>query len=73
MDADTETTSNRQALINAVTGVLLGAAIVVIALRFISRHLSKAPLWWDDYLILFGGVCSPYLSDFPIGKKVAEI
>ncbi len=27
-------------------------AVTTIVLRFVSRRLSRAPLWWDDWLMI---------------------
>lgn len=60
-----ETSDNRQALINAVNGVMLAVIIFAISLRIVARNISKAGFWWDDYLIFFGGVssASPFESE----------
>lgn len=30
---------------------LLGLATIAVIMRFISRSLSKANLWWDDWIL----------------------
>ena len=32
-------------------------AIISVVLRFVSRQLSSAQLWWDDWLIVSALVC----------------
>lgn len=43
---------NAASRIIAVCVVLIVLAAVAVALRFVSRWLSRAGLWWDDWTIL---------------------
>ena len=36
----------------AVGGLIVGLAIISVVLRFYTRAITKAELWWDDWLIL---------------------
>lgn len=38
--------------------VTLGFAIITVVLRFVSRHITRARLDWDDWIIVFGLVCA---------------
>lgn len=38
---------------------LIAIATLALSLRFISRKLSNAGFWWDDWLSLAAWVCSP--------------
>ncbi|KAL8904325.1 MAG: hypothetical protein Q9171_007088 [Xanthocarpia ochracea] len=38
----------------AAFGVCLGFAIITVLLRFLSRHLNRAPLKGDDWAVVFG-------------------
>lgn len=37
----------------------LALAAIAICLRFLSRRLSRAQFWWDDWLMLPAIVCRP--------------
>ena len=43
---------DKSPLIIAISTLLIVLPTTAISLRFISRHLSKAGLWWDDWVIL---------------------
>lgn len=45
---------DRSTSIIAALGVCLGLAIVTVLLRFVARHLTRAPLGGDDWTIVFG-------------------
>ena len=36
-----------------VNCIIVFLTLVVVSLRMVSRFLTSAKLWWDDYLILF--------------------
>jgi len=36
----------------AVSAVLIAISTIAVILRFMSRMVSKAGLWWDDWLIV---------------------
>ncbi len=40
--------------LTAVAITLIVLEITAVAVRFLSRYLSKAGFWWDDWLILAG-------------------
>ncbi|KAL8855422.1 MAG: hypothetical protein Q9178_007934 [Gyalolechia marmorata] len=42
----------------AAFGVCLGFAIITVLLRFVSRHLTRAPLKGDDWAVVFGLICA---------------
>ncbi|KAI4219043.1 MAG: hypothetical protein L6R36_008598 [Xanthoria steineri] len=46
-------------------GICLAFAIITVLLRFVARHLTRAPLGADDWTILFGLVCA-------IGHETAQ-
>lgn len=39
-------------------------ATILVILRFISRHVARAGLWWDDYTIAIALVSSSYEISF---------
>ena len=41
-----------EAATDAVEGLVIGLAILSVAFRFYTRTITKASLWWDDWLIL---------------------
>lgn len=45
----TETQVPRILGVNISTFVI---AIVAVALRFVCRRMNRAPLWWDDWLMI---------------------
>ncbi|MCJ1474658.1 hypothetical protein MMC13_003318 [Lambiella insularis] len=45
-------TANQGPRIIAVSAVLIALSTVAVILRFVSRLVSKAGLWWDDWVIL---------------------
>jgi len=44
--------ANQGPKIIAVSAVLIAISTIAVILRFISRMVSKAGLWWDDWLIV---------------------
>lgn len=68
MEADTKAYGSSQTTINALNSVMLALILIVVPLRIFARHLAKVGLWWDDYLIIFGGVWSGALT----GKHPAD-
>lgn len=50
--ADSNSGDEGQTAVVAVIGVILALAITTVALRFYVRRLTKAGIWWDDWLIL---------------------
>ena len=38
----------------AAFGVCLGIATITVLLRFVTRHLTRAPLKGDDWAVVFG-------------------
>jgi hypothetical protein len=44
--------ANNSPKIIGVSIFLMVLATTFVVLRFVARHLSKAGLWWDDWLIL---------------------
>ena len=57
-----ETQVPRMLGINISTFVL---AVISIILRFVSRRLSRAHFWWDDWLMISAIVC--YVTFLCIG------
>lgn len=49
---------SRQHQVVAIIAIFLTLAIISVFLRLISRKISKAKFWWDDYLIVLGLVMS---------------
>lgn len=45
--------------VRAILVILLPMTIIAVALRFLSRRLAKARIWWDDWLVLLSLVCCP--------------
>ncbi|KAL8698486.1 MAG: hypothetical protein Q9201_006541 [Fulgogasparrea decipioides] len=39
-------------------GITLGFAITSVLLRFVSRHITRAPLGLDDWIIVLGLICA---------------
>ncbi|KAL9007899.1 MAG: hypothetical protein Q9173_006919 [Seirophora scorigena] len=50
----------------AALGICLGIAIIAVLLRFVARHLKRAPLEADDWTIVAGLLCA-------IGYVVAQL
>ena len=48
----TDSVPNRGPGIDAVQISMIVATTVVVTLRFISRKIAQAGLWWDDWMIL---------------------
>lgn len=44
--------ANQGPKIIAVSAVLIAISTIAVILRFMSRMVSKAGLWWDDWLIV---------------------
>ena len=44
--------ANKGPLVLGVSILVSFLAITAVALRFLSRKLSKAHYWWDDWMIL---------------------
>jgi len=44
--------ANQGPKIIAVSAVLIAISTIAVILRFLSRMVSKAGLWWDDWLIV---------------------
>ena len=38
-------------------------AVIIVCLRFLARRLSKAGLWYDDWLMIPATVCKPYITN----------
>lgn len=57
-------------IVLAVTVTTSLLALIAVILRFIARRALRAPLWWDDWLILptpilgFGGIIVASLCKF---------
>jgi len=74
----TNLADNKQSMILGVNISLFCLAAVVVVLRFIARRLSKAPFWWDDYLMIpalafagvvfFTSVC--WMLPYGLGKHI---
>ena len=47
-----DTNANRGPAVVAVCWVLLSFLATTLILRFVSRKLSRAGFWWDDWLAL---------------------
>ncbi|KAL8880819.1 MAG: hypothetical protein Q9198_001847 [Flavoplaca austrocitrina] len=45
---------NKSKEILSALGVTLGFAIITVLLRFVSRHITRAGLAWDDWTVVFG-------------------
>lgn len=54
--------------LDAITIAVFTLAVVAVTLRFLARVLIKAPIWWDDFLILVALVRIPY--SFPAMRQV---
>ncbi|KAL8910937.1 MAG: hypothetical protein Q9172_007761 [Xanthocarpia lactea] len=52
----------------AALGVCLAFAIITVPLRFVSRHLTRAPLKGDDWAVVFGLICA---IGYVVGQVVA--
>jgi hypothetical protein len=50
--------ANQSPRIVAASIALLAIPTVIVALRFVARMLSKAGLWWDDWMVLAALVVS---------------
>ena len=50
--------ANRGRIVLGISIFVSFLAITAVALRFLSRKLSKAQYWWDDWMIL-GALVSP--------------
>ena len=44
--------ASQQPRIFAATSIAYGLTVIAVVLRFISRKLAGAGLWWDDWLTL---------------------
>lgn len=44
--------ANQGPKVNAITIFAFTLAVVGVLLRFLARVLTKASLWWDDWLVL---------------------
>lgn len=51
---------NKQPQMYSSTSIPLGLAIIAVFLRFWSRRMKRAALWWDDWLMLpaLAGACA---------------
>ena len=47
-----------------VCSVMIALSAIAVALRLVSRRLSKVRLWWDDWLILIALVNDPRANFF---------
>lgn len=52
--------TNEDALIKGSIIATWALAVIVVCLRFIARRLSKARLWYDDWLVLPATVNIPH-------------
>ena len=41
-----------------VGGVVIGLAVICVALRFYTRIFTKAGLWWDDWMVFVAVVAT---------------
>lgn len=48
------------------TIVTLVPATIAVVLRYLARHLSRAGLWWDDYLIVVSLVRPHSISKYVV-------
>ena len=60
--------ANQGPKIIAVSAILIIISTIAVILRFVSRMVSKAGLWWDDWLIVGAMV----RLDGLLGKKEAD-
>lgn len=44
--------ANQGPKVDAITIFAFTLAVVGVSLRFLARGLTKASLWWDDWLVL---------------------
>ena len=44
--------ADKRPLLLGVLITLIALSIIIVALRFLTRRLSGAGYWWDDWLIL---------------------
>jgi hypothetical protein len=52
LDPNADPSDSQQGRIMGVSIMLIALSSSVVCLRFVARILSKAGLWWDDWLIL---------------------
>ena len=65
------TESKRPELYGAYS-VTYALALLAFGLRIVSRTLiSKAGLWWDDYLVCMAMVCFPLALSLPFAYHVS--
>ena len=59
MIAVSDTYADRGPHLVRVCSVMIALSAIAVALRFVSRRLSKAGLYWDDWLIFIALVNRP--------------
>ena len=65
-------TDDRRQPVRIAMGICFAAAVIAVLLRGVTKTvLTKAKLWWDDWLALFALVGGPYerLVDFKMRLK----
>ncbi|RDW60639.1 hypothetical protein BP6252_12022 [Coleophoma cylindrospora] len=53
MPAGTDMSENMQPTIIAINTIGLVLAVAAVGLRVAARKIASAPLWWDDWLVVF--------------------
>lgn len=61
--AETEDFTNRNALIKGSIMATWALGVIAVCLRFLARRLSKARLWYDDWLTLPATVSIPLVHN----------